>query len=199
MVLATAKALGVKARLLLHHREGEERSRLYASMIRKQGLASMVEVVAAGQVFEYIRAADVFMTYCSGSGAEAFALRRPVIVLNPHKALIPLNLVESGVGDMARNPQETINLVEHFLARPRSYLPLSRTFQRETELTVQLADGAAMTRMREMIARAANEAPVTRSSHARGAARAKVEGRFRKTVKRARMQFKKMMSSMGKR
>lgn len=199
VVLATAKALGVTARLLLHHREGEERARLYASMIRKQGLSDLVEVVAAGQVFEYIRAADVFMTYCSGSGAEAFALRRPVIVLNPHKTPIPLDLVESGVGDMARNLQETIAMVEHFLARPRSYLPISRTFQRETELTVQLADGAAMTRMRETIARAANEASLAGSRRARGGAHAKAEGRFRKTVKGVRKKIRKMMSSMARR
>ena len=122
----------------------------------REDASDRLAVVNSGDTFAYVRAADVVATYCSAIGMEAFALDRPVLMVDPFDEPAPVDLHELGVAVRVRTPKEIAGLIADEASVPGSILaaPASKSILRQRALMREVSDGRAIDRIVEEVDKA---------------------------------------------
>ena len=92
-----------------HPRDSAAHRAQYAA-VPQDGFRS-VTVAEGGDVYHWMAAADVVLTYCSAGGLEAAALGRPVVSINPLPTPPPVDLTESGAAVEVKSADALAHLI----------------------------------------------------------------------------------------
>ncbi|MDK9697567.1 MAG: hypothetical protein OEL76_14370 [Siculibacillus sp.] len=125
-----------------HPNEPERHITAYRDMAARRGHGDDVLVDRSIDVYEGVRGADVVAAYFSTVAQEAFALRKPVLVIDPFPAPPELDFVAMGIARRVASPEELRGVLES--ARGES--PASS----DPFLSV-LQDGLAADRVRRLL------------------------------------------------
>lgn len=102
---AAAEILDAVFMVKMHPNETDFYSAMYRELASELGIQNFI-VSKEIHVLEAIVASDFVFTFYSTVGLEAFALKRPVGVINPFEEPPPYDLVELGLAQMIRDAAE---------------------------------------------------------------------------------------------
>jgi len=116
VALAGVKSLeDVQLIIKPHPSEDEAYFHAYKNLAKKLKVKNY-KILTNFSIMPLIVASDVMMTYFSTVGLEAFALKKPVICINPFDTRPPVDLVELGVSLEAKSGAELTPLLEDYLS-----------------------------------------------------------------------------------
>lgn|GEM_PF-3766998 len=143
-ILACKTAGDINLVIKLHPNETDTRESVYAALAKKHNFTRLI-VLKNTPVMNVVVACDIMSTYFSTVGLEAFALKRPVICLNPFQDTVPFDLVEMGVAAEAKSATELLQKIKDILSNSNDTLAYH-------PLLEAVRDGKAIERVTDMLA-----------------------------------------------
>ncbi|WP_429912666.1 hypothetical protein [Glycocaulis sp.] len=121
----------------------------YRRIAARLGFRRLI-IMPDARIHDAVTASDMVATYFSTVGLESFALRRPVLCINPYASSPPYDLVQTGIAKEVKDAQSAQRAMAECLRNPHALL------QSDPELEA-IRDGRASDRVSGMILAAARD------------------------------------------